>query len=367
MLGLDATIRFFRSEPLAAGAARAVLVIPTFWSLLNFLESDAKVDLKFIADHFGSPTIIGTLTLTTVYSFAELTLALLRTRPRKQIEINLSRGIYAEIVSLSEKHRHRSMLRLRDALSRYLWVEGQLRERLELGIAAEAAAAELRDKKSQIACLVDDMGWTLVALNQYDRAKRHLEHGLDIASELSESYWVSKAYRHLAGISLSQRNFDASLQNLAKAEERAAGITPNSEKIDMLAGIEYARTLTYLYSGDTTSAREYEAKTRELRKQSGDASRLVRLHALGGKIAVAEGRLDVAKDCFRTGLAEAEALGRRDEMIRNHRGLAMIYQWEANKKLERKHRASADRLSKDTPVPYELPDLELGALRQLRK
>jgi tetratricopeptide (TPR) repeat protein len=249
-----------------------------------------------------------------------------------------------------------AILRLRESFSRYLWLEGRHSERITLGMAADTAAAVIGDKRAQIAALVDDLGWTLVAERQYVMATRHLEHGLKLATEAKEHYWIAKGYRHLAGIAILQSDLTKAEELLAKSTAAAADIQDVKQRAEMLAGIQYAVATAALVKGDTAGAEAAARLSAEDRKTAGDPTRLVRMYALFAKIALAKDDYSEAKDLFRKGLATAEAIGRRDEQIRNHLGLSRVYKHDNDFEQAKYHKDKAELLLRDTPVPYEIID-----------
>lgn len=279
---------------------------------------------------------------------------------RKITPEDFESALISYIKDLSSRHSVRHVMRLHSALSRYLWVEGLLNARVALGEAAEAAASELNDQEGQLSALVDDLGWTLVAKKEYQKATEKIEFGKHLAQRWSRPYWIAKAHRHLAGIAVILRKFEDADSHLRDAENALAGMSENdTEKQAMLAGVEYARAINDLMRGQYDAALQHIEKSDELRLEGGDPTRIVRSFALRGKILLAKNDLisiGEAKNQFRQGLARATDLGRRDEIIRNHNGLARIAVLEKDEETAKYHRKRSQELSRDTPVPYEIED-----------
>jgi tetratricopeptide (TPR) repeat protein len=274
-------------------------------------------------------------------------------------ETAFTEGLVRYILSLSEKGRDKHILRLRNALSRHLWVEGMLRARVALGEAAAAAAARLGDDEMHIAALVDDLGWTLVAMEKRTVAKAKIETGLRSAERTEKFYWAAKCCRHLAGIYTIEREFEKAYSYITRSEEAANKIIEDRRKIEMLAGIKYATSITLLYEGKYEEAMQRAEQSEELFLENRDATRSVRSYALKGKILFRMGggaSRGEAQKMFLRGLNEAEGVGRKDEIIRNLIGLASIADLEEDKEAADKYRSRAKRLAEDTPVPYELID-----------
>lgn len=282
-----------------------------------------------------------------------------RQLPREVGAQDFEASLVVYIASLKAQHRQRNILRLHGALSRYLWVEGLLRARVALGEATEAAAASLGEQESQLGALIDDMGWTLVTQHDYDRATSKIEYGRHLAKTWGKIYWTAKAHRHLAGMYIIQKQYDEAVKLLGEAEQATQAIVDQQDKTDMLAGIEYARSVIELLRGAYDSAMSHIEASDRLRLKAGDETRIVRSFALRGKILLARRdpvSIGAAKEQFRLGLARATDIGRRDEIIRNHNGLARVAQLEGDSTVAERHRQSAKELSKDTPVPYEIED-----------
>lgn len=279
---------------------------------------------------------------------------------RKITPEDFESALISYIRRLSSRHCVRHVMRLHSALSRYLWVEGLLNARVALGEAAEGAASELNDREGQLSALVDDLGWTLVAKKEYQKATEKIEFGKHLAQRWSRPYWIAKAHRHLAGIATILRKFDDADSHLRDAENALRGISEeDSEKQSMLAGLEYARAINDLMRGQYDAGLQHIEKSDDLRLKGGDPTRIVRSFALRGKILLAKNDLisiGEAKNQFRQGLARATDLGRRDEIIRNHNGLARIAVLEKDEETAQYHRKLSRELSKDTPVPYEIED-----------
>ncbi len=268
-------------------------------------------------------------------------------------------ALVAYIKSLSSKQCYLHVMRLHSALSRYLWVEGLLNARVALGDAAEAAAAQLSDQEGQLSALIDDLGWTLVAKKDFQKASAKIEFGQHLAQRWSKPYWVSKAQRHLAGIATIRRQFAEADIYLQEAEVTSSAIQNADEKVSMRAGIEYARAIVDLMRGQYDTAMQHIEQSDTLRMKGADQTRIVRSFALRGKILMAKNdpiSVGEAKNQFRLGLARATDLGRRDEIIRNHYGLARIAELENDENAAQYHKGQARELSRDTPVPYELED-----------
>jgi len=265
---------------------------------------------------------------------------------------------------LERKASHEQIVRLRGALSRLLWVEGRHSERIVLGKATESAAAAIDDFENQVAALVDDLGWTLVAKRDFDEAEKQIEHGRRVADEHNLHYWVAKAYRHSGGAAMLRGDFDLAKKLLSEAEKKSAAIAPERKRLEMLAGIEYARAITAMAQNDLDAARLHVEKSDELRHKGKDRSRIVRSHSLMGDIELRAGNLADAKDHFRRGLRDAERVARVDEIIRNCKGLESIYSAQKNHDQAKTFGERAKSLETTTYVPFQIDNAVVTILKK---
>jgi tetratricopeptide (TPR) repeat protein len=255
-----------------------------------------------------------------------------------------------------------AVIRYRDAFSRMLWIEGHLEQRLKLGDITEDAAIKLGNLKAQIASLIDDLGWTSVALGRYEKAVGFLKHGLRLAEAANEYYWSAKAHRHLGGLYVEKRDYPRAYEHLTAAMEEALKVPIEPERNEMVAGIEYGLAITAYSGADYEVALKHLETSNRLRRDLGDESRTVRIYAMIGKIYEAKNDLSQAKDNFRKGIREAKRVGRVDEEIRNLLGLARVLAEEyrldgtqlPKKEESDRCQAQAAELMQLTPIPLEL-------------
>ncbi|NRB16067.1 MAG: hypothetical protein HRU33_00455 [Rhodobacteraceae bacterium] len=260
---------------------------------------------------------------------------------------------------LIDDRRYAHVLRLRETLSRYLWIEGLLRARVSLGRVAETAAARTGDKSTQIAVLIDDLGWTLAAQGEFAQAKEKIEFGLKLAEQGTQYYWISKAHRHLAGILTMSRDFKEAKEHIKKARNAVEQIEDANQKTEMLGGLSHAEAVTDLFSGNFEGAMAKVKDAENLFLRTGDQARLLRSYAMKGKILLASGGISArteARSNFLRGLEEARSLGRRDEVVRNLNGLIRLADLEGETSSAQKYREEVAVLIGETPVPFEIVD-----------
>ena len=340
---------------------RLVVVVTFLWTLLQILSNGWGQVTE--PPHFGDSFLFFSVAFN-VWLAVEV---LLRLKP-KVVTVEKELPPFPEILvreleRLLRIGEYEALLRHRKAFSRILWVEGKIRERVRLGEIAEDAAVRTDDKASQVAALVDDLGWSMVAIGKYSQAQGNIAHGLRIAKEMGDHYWIAKSHRHLAGIFVEANRFQEADSELDKAREAAAQIRETRTQKEMVAGIEYGAAMSNLHANKPSEALKHLQESEKLRREVGDRTRIVRVYSLRGKIAEASDDMGVAKDCYRKGLEEAKKIGRKDEMIRASLGLARILDAQGDKKTAEHHRMAAESMKKTTPIPYEVED----RLKEIRK
>ncbi|MCK4858327.1 MAG: hypothetical protein KAT58_10185, partial [candidate division Zixibacteria bacterium] len=261
-----------------------------------------------------------------------------------------------ELLRLKANGKYETIIRHRENLSRSLWIEGKLNHRVQLGKIAEEAAVRLENKLAQAEILIDDLGWSLVALKQYDEGKEFIEHGLQLAEKLNEKYLIAKSHRHLAGIYVEAHDYDTAEAELKKAITIANEMSDGRQKIEMIAGIEYGIAVAALYRKDPKTAINHLGKSKELSQSIGDRSRLAKVYSMKGTAAEELGNLPLAKDSYIMGHELANRVGRRDEMIRNLLGLARVFENEGDKETAEKYRQQAEEMKLSTPIALDVGD-----------
>lgn len=344
-----------RNNIIKVGAYIFAVTLTTF-GLVQVLD-------YFKVDHPFKNGYTFTFFLLTILSLAGFIYYFSENRSKQTTVIS---ALHKELEELLKNGQYQTILRRRENFSRSLWVEGKPNERIRLGKIAEEAAARLKDKKTQMGILIDDLGWTSVTMGKYKEAISYINHGMQLAEELKDYYWISKGYRHLAGIEMEARKYDNAKTEMEKALKSAKKIPDNNLKNEMLAGIYYGMSLMSLSNDELKKAKDYVDKSEELRLIVGDVSRIVKIYSLKGKIAEIQGNVRRAKDYYLEGLEEAKKNGRTDELIRNQLGLARIYELEGNKEFANQYLDKSQKLLLETPIPYKIDEREIK-LKQLRK
>jgi tetratricopeptide (TPR) repeat protein len=319
--------------------------LPGIWLILN------------IAKYLGFDIFYGQkwngLLLIILFGFV-VTIIILWKKGHIHLEFNLDNPVRTkykiidDIQYYFEKGNYDTVVRLGNGLSRTLYLEGHYKLRYDIGILVEEAASKVGDNKTKCASLIDYIGWSLVLLKSIDntKAKNYINHGIDVAKNEKQNYWVAKGTRHIAAIEIMDDNYDAAIIKLDEALLYSNKIEDIQEKNEMNGGIYYDYALAYYFLKKYEDASKFCKMSREIREIGGDKSRICRMFAIEGKIEEAKRNYPNAKDVYRKGLLYAEEVNRKDEIIRNRLGLARILKYEDIKKAK-EHLKVAQSLSQD--------------------
>ncbi len=267
----------------------------------------------------------------------------------------LSDAIIAQVDLFFQRGDYASVLRYRDTFSRFLWVEGYIQARLKLGAFVEEAALRQGDRESQVAALIDDLGWTSVAAKLYQQADTHIRHGLRLAETEEMHYWIAKGCRHLAGIATELGDTSHANDELREVLRLAVSIRDPTKRSEIEAGAHTALVFNHLHpdTQDLQAALAHVDAAQRALAHIEDPTRMVRFHSLRAKILEQKGERALAGDEYRLGLTESRRIGRRDEQIRNLKGLARLGLLDGNNALASQYEAEAEELGELTPVPFE--------------
>lgn len=257
--------------------------------------------------------------------------------------------IVDDIYYAHEKKKYDTVIRLGNGLSRTLYLEGHYRLRYKIGILVEDAASQLGDIDAKCAALIDCIGWSLVLSKSAPNSTAidSINHGISIAKSIQNDFWVAKGIRHLAAIDIIESNYQSAIEKLDETVTYANKIIDKNEKDEMIAGINYDYSMSYYYLNKYPEATKHCKISRQIRERIGDKSRICRMYALEGKIEEAQKKISLAKDIYRKGLLFAEEVDRKDEIIRNHLGLARVLQKEDIKKAKEHRKIAIELLSSD--------------------
>lgn len=372
--------RLVRADLIGFGS-RAAATAALMWLLIQFSD----VALEGLQKEFLNPTLLADLgawanansrlykvlllaiTFASLFFFVEFVAVILRMRfpeapeatptltPSPTPSVTDPYGAIIDYAATLNQQNHLDhFFRVYDVFSRHLWLEGRLDARVRLGRQAEEAAAKSGDESRLVQVLIDDLGWTNVALRRYDVATDSITRGIEKARTSNLPFWAAKGLRHMAGIATLKNEHESALTLLSQSESIASALTDQAKRTEMLAGIEYAKATTLLRQRKPTDALAAIERFSNLVRQANDKTRQVRVFAIRGQAYLHAKKWGDAKEAFIKGLRAAEEMGRVDEVIRNHKGLAECYKHLDDQQQALTHESKARDLQEGTPVPYEI-------------
>jgi tetratricopeptide (TPR) repeat protein len=261
-----------------------------------------------------------------------------------------------EIFEADKNEQYEKVIRIGTNICRTLYIEGHHKLRHDVGKLIQEAAVKTQNRDVEVEAYIDHIGWSLVLMRGVDNSKavEYINHGIALAKHPpSNSFWIAKGTRHLGAIRFIAHDYRNAEAILREAITFAEGIENENQKKEMIAGIDFDLALIKLKLSDTDSAEAFCSESRALREEVGDKSRICRVFALEGKIAEAKNDKIVAKNFFSQGLEYAKKQNRKDELIRNHIGLARILKDEDTGKAK-EHYELAKNLLNDTDAPFDI-------------
>lgn len=264
---------------------------------------------------------------------------------------NIRDAMLEEIRELFGKSQYHAILRRARWFSRYLWVEGQVGERIEVGDLVRQAALRVGDREAEAAALIDDLGWSHVVKRQYRQAQSEILEGIVAANEAKVPYWVARGHRHLAGLRIEMGLHDEAYQELDRAASAAMQISKN-DRDQMLAAIEYGRALCALRAGDYDRCAEYINSAESIMPERV----ALRGYFLRGMVLLRKGSITQAESEFQRGTAAASNEGEREEELRNREGLIEVHLTRGELDRAEREQIEVQRIQDETPAPYEHSD-----------
>lgn len=221
--------------------------------------------------------------------------------------------------------RWAEIIKLGSALSNFLWYTSRKKLRLVIGRFVEVAATQLNDYKSLASALIEDIGNTTMVLGYPDKGIESIERGISIAEEHQYYYLVTRGYRNLANSYATKNDAQRSREYLAKAEESAKKILVESQRLEALGGIEYARCKTEEQSLNYSRALEaldssikyYEKLSKSYPETDNmNQDRLVKVYREKGIILYKQGKTQDAKSVLYEGLRRAQSTLNHENIVR---------------------------------------------------
>lgn len=233
----------------------------------------------------------------------------------------LSSELVSIVSRLSEEKKYLDVVRFGSTVGRYLHLNGNTIERIEIGKLVEDAASKEGRIFEQVSALIDDLGWSKSVEGDTEKAKRNIKSGIELAVKNQLYYFAAKGERHLSGIEKHAKNISQFEQHLKNAENYTTLIIDHSEKNEMEASLFLAKAKYSLEINKLDEAESFAKQAFE--KFKDDTDRQVKVYALLGNIYLTSNKPQEAKDQFNKGYKSCKDI-RNDEYAKNAYGLALI-------------------------------------------
>lgn len=273
----------------------------------------------------------------------------------------LTNTLVSDLESAYDDENWEEVLKIGSVLSRPLWTTGKYKLRVKLGKLVEAAAAYREYPKEQASALIDDLGWTNVALGNINEAKTNILHGIDIAEANKEYYLAHKGYRHLSGISMNVDNLTDAETYLLKAKELSEKIEDQEIKDEVIAGLSVNKGILYMKRLSWEEALQWFETAQKMYRRIRDRDREVKLYHFKGDVLFGMNRFELAKDMYRRGLSASKKESRKDGILNNNLGIAKIALMEDDDQEAKKAYSEAAKVALELGLEDKAKELELKA------
>lgn len=224
-------------------------------------------------------------------------------------------------------------------LSRPLHLSGRYTMREAIGQQMLNACRKLEDNRKirindknysvkyiEAKTLIDDLGWNVYLLGQFDVAIENIEMGINLADSISEYELVIKGYRHILGIcdaindKAKRDNANNEVRKLLASSEYRASFLTHEEYNHSVAEFEYAYA-KILIDDNSEQALDIALRVQKVfsAEQTDDMDRYCKTFNLIGNIYAYSGnsqKLKKAKSTYIDGITQCELHGRSERLIR---------------------------------------------------
>ena len=226
--------------------------------------------------------------------------------------------------ALNSKH-YQEVIRIGSALSKPFFLSGNYKARLNIGHLVEEAAAAINDEERQAIELIDSIGWMYVESGNLEEGEKHIKHGLQLAKEKNNLFYVSKANRHLGAICRRKKNYETAETFYLQSLEEAEKITETNSKTEAIAGTNYAQALLYFHKQNYLKAEEYIELAIRRFEEIGYYEKVIMSLITKADILFSLEKIPEAKDLYRKAMHLSETSTQRLQMVSSYIGLAKIY------------------------------------------
>ena len=294
------------------------------------------------------------------------------------------RNIVAAAQLAGELREWNLLVRFRPAMFNSLRIRGFWDEERQVCELARTASIELRDFRSLAHCLVDDLAWIYLRLEQMDQAEQYAREGLGYFEELGDRSGIAQAWRQLGKAALLRGEYDSSAdggrtsqkyfeesdrayhQSLRYREdlqrdaidqrERIADMKLDFGRLYWLRGRKYEilareeasasraildKALSLYEQAKTVSQEALDSfieveSTRGIAKALGNIGNAVKEKARflerSGQVDEAESLMREAQQNYNESLKNAEIIQRKDEIAHAYWGLAEVLEFLSGRK-----------------------------------
>ena len=238
----------------------------------------------------------------------------------------MKRNLWQEAISIQQ------------GISRFLWVRGFWKLRIEYGEKILEYAKLLTNKKPLANILMDDLGWTPYSLyNDYKTASARIKKAKTIFNNMNDYYGLVKCIRHLAAIARDNKDFEEAKSYYDKVLNLIEKIENPIEKKEMEAGFHLSLAKLYSRENNYVDALTHIEESIKGFKKINDELRLLKVLNNKAEVLLFINRVDDALDIYQITLESAKKLGRLDQVPIALEGLLKCYVQKHDRKLAKKY------------------------------
>ena len=261
---------------------------------------------------------------------------------------------------LESERRHHEVVALGVNLSRYLWVNGRWRDRIEMGIIVWRAGGVIQAFREQLMAAVDMVGWTSEVIGKTKQAEDYLKAAISLAREKDYPYFLAKAHRHLGGVHYRHKEFEEAKRELEHAEKAHEGISDEKLRMEMLAGIYFGRAEIHLGLKDFEKAINLNSQARKIYDDIDDESRKSKCITQEGRILLARSKSEDllhVHSILTKALGLAEKYSRSEQLAEAHEGLGDYYCLQKEHSKAKAHFVRSKNIRLSMGFTYESTDI----------
>jgi tetratricopeptide (TPR) repeat protein len=205
-----------------------------------------------------------------------------------------------------------SVMRIRGAIDRFIFLRGYWDEAVRTGELAESAAHQVKDDM-EVAHFIGNVAMIFLNRGQYEKARSAYQEALNIARNKNSETNVAVCLHQLGRIAQEQRDF----QEAGRLYEESLEIKVKLHDLHGVAGTMGQIGTLLMGQGKTEESKIKHEESLSIRRQIGDQLGIaIDLHQLG-RVAVGQGKLNEARRLYDESLEILKKLG-------DKRGIAIV-------------------------------------------